>query len=76
MSMLEKNTNNPWSSDSLFAKSLTYLQQMEASIADDWKYGLWSSLSLELLARAALSNVSPVLLADSKKLEKYNICVG
>ncbi|ARO98230.1 hypothetical protein K08M3_12870 [Vibrio alginolyticus] len=74
--MLEKNTNNPWSSDSLFAKSLTYLQQMEASIADDWKYGLWSSLSLELLARAALSNVSPVLLADSKNWRNITFALG
>jgi hypothetical protein len=32
--------------------------------ADTWKHGLMASLSLEFLARAALANVSPVLLAD------------
>ncbi|MCL1119701.1 hypothetical protein N7V09_05980 [Shewanella seohaensis] len=74
--MTNKTIVNPWSSESLFAKSLTYLQQMEASIADDWQYGLWSSLSLELLARAALSNISPVLLADSKNWRNINFALG
>lgn len=74
--MTNKTTVNPWSSESLFAKSLTYLQQMEASIADDWQFGLWSSLSLELLARAALSNISPVLLADSKNWRNINFALG
>lgn len=32
-----------------------------------WEYALWSSLSLEFLARAALANVSPALLADNKE---------
>lgn len=74
--MVKKTTNNPWSSDSLFAKSLAYLEQMETSIADDWQYGLWSSLSLELLARAALSNISPVLLADSKNWRNITFALG
>jgi len=74
--MIEKTTENPWSSDALFAKSLTYLEQMEASIADDWQFGLWSSLSLELLARAALSNISPVLLADSKNWRNITFALG
>src|SRR3981081_184736 len=37
---------------------------MQAEASVDWQHALWSSLSLELLARAALSNVSPALLAD------------
>lgn len=74
--MVNKAINNPWSSDSLFAKSLTYLEQMEASIADQWQFGLWSSLSLELLARAALSNISPVLLADSKNWRNITFALG
>ncbi|KAA0694332.1 hypothetical protein DT594_12410 [Halopseudomonas laoshanensis] len=49
---------------------------MEASVADDWQYGLWSSLSLELLARAALSNISPVLLADSKNWRNITFALG
>lgn len=35
--------------------------------SDDWEYALWASLSLEFLARAALANVSPALLADTEK---------
>ena len=33
---------------------------------EDWRFGLWSTLSLELLARAALSTFSPVLVADPR----------
>jgi len=58
---------NPWSRQSLFAKAKLYSQQMESVTAEEWQYGLWSALSLELLARAALANISPVLLADSSK---------
>src|SRR5665213_3270103 len=39
---------------------------MECYTADNWQFGFWSSLSLELLARAALANVSPTLLANRK----------
>lgn len=55
---------NPWSADTLLAKARLYMEQMNSTVADEWKYGLWSALSLELLARAALANISPVLLAD------------
>ena len=53
-----------WSSEALFAKALLFSDQMNAAVADEWKFGLWSALSLELLARASLANISPVLLAD------------
>lgn len=35
--------------------------------SDESEYALWSSLSLEFLARAALANVTPALLADTKE---------
>jgi hypothetical protein len=35
--------------------------------SDDSEYALWSSLSLEFLARAALASVTPALLADTKE---------
>lgn len=41
--------------------------------SDDEEYALWSSLSLELLARAALANISPALLADSDNNTWQNI---
>jgi hypothetical protein len=40
------------------------MQQAQGLDSDAWDYGLWSSLSLELLARAALANVHPALLAE------------
>ncbi len=40
---------------------------MSALDSDDWEYALWSSLAIELLARAALANVSPALVAEGDK---------
>ncbi len=58
---------HPWSEESLFGKAVIYIERMESHTADDWQFGFWSALSLEFIARAALSHVSPVLLADTKK---------
>lgn len=62
--MLSTVQPNPWAADTLLAKAQLYIEQMNSTVADEWKYGLWSALALELLARAALANISPVLLAD------------
>jgi hypothetical protein len=35
--------------------------------SEDWEHALWSSFALELLARAALSNISPALLAETSE---------
>ncbi|MXZ05814.1 MAG: hypothetical protein F4Y90_10120 [Rhodothermaceae bacterium] len=57
-----------WSEEALFCKAMLYFQQMDSHESTDWKYGFWSALGLEFLARAALAHISPVLLAyaDSK----------
>ena len=55
-----------WDSNALFAKAQRYVEQMLQCDRAEWQFGLWSSLSLELLARAALAKLSPVLLADAK----------
>jgi hypothetical protein len=65
-----KQTINPgvltaaWSPEALYDKAARYMQQAQGLDSDDWDYALWSSLALELLARAALANVHPALLAD------------
>ncbi len=69
-------TQNPWSSESLYAKSQLYIEQMESGIADQWQYGLWSALCLELLSRSALAHISPVLLADSKNWRNLTHAMG
>lgn len=60
-------TPQVWDPKALYVKAERYVQQMAAHSSDDWEYALWSSLALELLARAALANVSPALLADDDK---------
>jgi hypothetical protein len=57
---------HPWSSEALFNKALVYVGEMERYTVEDWQFGFWSSLSLELLARAALAHISPALLAGGK----------
>jgi len=56
-----------WDANALYAKAQRYIERMQAEPSDDWEHALWSSFALELLARAALSNVSPALLADTSE---------
>lgn len=60
-------TPENWNAEALFLKAQRYAERMAESDSNGWEQALWSSLSLELLARAALSNVSPALLADNDK---------
>ena len=53
--------------EALYAKAERYIQNMDDYDSDEWEYALWSSFSLEFLARAALANVSPALLAEADK---------
>jgi hypothetical protein len=53
-----------WERDPLWAKAKLFLERAFEQPADDPQYGLWCSLGLELLARAALASVSPTLLAE------------
>jgi hypothetical protein len=55
-----------WSKDSLLAKAQRYVEEMLSHPYDDWRFAFWSTLALELLARAALAHVNPALLADPK----------
>lgn len=53
-----------WTSESLWLKAKTYIDRANAKEHGDSEFPLLSSLSLELLARAALTKVHPVLNAD------------
>ncbi len=63
-------TENPkplahsWSKEALLAKAQLYCEQMHTCQRDEWNFGVWSTLALEFLSRAALANVSRTLLAD------------
>ena len=71
-----KATEHEWSEESLFSKALLYVQQMEAHTADTWLFGFWSTLGLELLARAALAHISPILVADNKSWQNLRYALG
>lgn len=53
-----------WTSESLWLKAKTYMDRAVAKEQSDSEFPLLSSLSLELLARAALTKVHPALNAD------------
>jgi hypothetical protein len=69
-------SHHPWSEDGLFSKAILYVEEMEACATDDWKYGFWSALSLELLARAAVAHISPLLLGDKDNWRNLTYALG
>lgn len=56
-----------WDPQALYDKASRYMQQAQSLDKNEWDYALWTSLALELLARAALANVHPALIADPDK---------
>jgi hypothetical protein len=65
-----------WSKDALLAKSQRYAEEMLGHDRNDWRFAFWSSLALELLARAALANVNPALLAEQKDWSNLYFALG
>lgn len=59
-----------WERDPLWAKARLFFERAFSVARDDPTYGLWCSLGLELLARAALASVSPTLLAKPEHNQK------
>ena len=60
----ELSIENHWDHGTLWAKTLLYVEIALERDRESWLYPFWSALALELLARTALSSVSPTLLAD------------
>ena len=73
-------TNEPpgheWSEEALFSKAQLYAEQMERHTSQDWQFGLWSALLLELLGRASLAHISPTLLAGSQNWRNLAHALG
>jgi hypothetical protein len=65
-----------WSSDSLYNKAKLYAQRAHEEPVESALFGFWMSLSLELLARAALAEIHPVLLADPKHQDNIHYAFG
>jgi hypothetical protein len=60
-----------WDRDPLWAKSRLLFQRAFEHSHDDPLFGLWCSLAVELLARAAVASVSPTLLAEPDQHHKH-----
>lgn len=59
-------TAHEWSKHSFFSKAQRYAEKMLEKNHSDWEFGFWSALTLEILVRASISNISPTLVADGK----------
>lgn len=60
-----------WERDPLWAKARLFFERAFDESQDEPMFGLWCSLGLELLARAALAAISPTLLAKPDREHKY-----
>ena len=74
--MTAKVAQHAWSAEALFSKALLFVEEMEEYTAEDWPFGLWASLSLEMVARASLSQISPTLLANRKDWRNIHHALG
>jgi hypothetical protein len=52
-----------WERDPLWAKARLFFEHALAHDRDDPRFGLWCAFGIELLAKAAVSSISPTLLA-------------
>jgi hypothetical protein len=53
-----------WEKEPLFTKAKLYFEKAYDEDKEEPYFGLWCAMGLELLARAAVSHVSPTLLAE------------
>ena len=60
-----------WERDPLWVKSRLFFERAFEESRDDPKFGLWCSLGIELLGRAALASISPTLLAKPHEKHLY-----
>ena len=63
-------TSMNWSKDSLLSKAKVFMEKAFQEDKDSPYFGIFSALGLELLARAAVANVHPVLLAEPDITQK------
>jgi hypothetical protein len=77
---MNKSTPTPsahvWNDVALLSKAKRYVEEMMTYSHDEWQYAFWSSLTLELIARASLAKISPVLLADANEWAQLYFAIG
>lgn len=65
-----------WTSDALYNEAKLYAERAHNEDPDSALFGFWMSLSLELLARAAIAQIHPVLLADPQQQDNIQYAFG
>ena len=60
-----------WEKVDLWPKAVLYMEYASAVDKDSPQFGLWCALSLEILARSAIANINPVLLAEPDRDHKH-----
>ena len=65
-----------WTKESLLIKTQRYATSMLEQDRDSWQFGLWSALTLEMLTRASLASVSPVLIAEGNSWNNLYFALG
>jgi hypothetical protein len=63
-------TDNVWDEQVLWAKCKAYMDLALQQPRESWMFPFWATLSLDLLARTALSHHHPVLLASTNEPER------
>jgi len=56
-----------WSMQTLYNKSRLFIERAHEQPVNSHLFAFWASLALELLCRAALAKIHPVLLADPRE---------
>jgi hypothetical protein len=65
-----------WTSEALYNKAKVFALRAHNESIDSELFALWMSLSLELVARAALAKIHPALLADPKEPDNLQYAFG
>lgn len=65
-----------WDPDLLYQKAKLYLERANALDHESMEFPFWSSLALELLARAALTHLHPALNADPRQPDNLLYACG
>jgi hypothetical protein len=65
-----------WTHEAMYCKAKLYAQRANNEPIDSALFGFWTSLALELLCRAALARIHPVLLADPTNEDNIQYAFG
>lgn len=65
-----------WSKDAFLNKAQRYSDLMIEQDKNDWQFGFWASLSLEMLIKATYANISPALVADGKDWDNIYFAIS